>query len=50
VLRDEATILAAREAAQALLDADETLASSPGLADSVLVMEASREGDFVDRS
>jgi ATP-dependent DNA helicase RecG len=50
VLRDEATILAAREAAQALLDADETLASSPGLAESVLVMEASREGDFVDRS
>jgi ATP-dependent DNA helicase RecG len=50
VLRDEDTIVAAREAAEQLLDDDETLASHPLLAESVLVMEASRESDFMEKS
>jgi ATP-dependent DNA helicase RecG len=50
VLRDEDTIVAAREAAEQLLDEDETLASHPLLAESVLVMEASRESDFMEKS
>ncbi len=50
VLRDEDTILAAREAAEQLLDDDETLAGHPLLAESVLVMEASRESDFMEKS
>jgi ATP-dependent DNA helicase RecG len=50
VLRDEDTIVAAREAAEQLLDEDETLASHPLLAQSVLVMEASRESDFMEKS
>ena len=33
-----------------LLDDDETLAGSPMLAESVLVLEASRESDFMDKS
>ena len=50
VLRDEDTILAARRAAEALLDDDETLAGHPLLAESVLVLEASRESDFMEKS
>jgi ATP-dependent DNA helicase RecG len=50
VLRDEGTIVAARRAAEALLDEDETLARHPLLAESVLVMEASRESDFMEKS
>ena len=50
VLRDEDTIVAARRAAEGLLDDDETLASHPLLAESVLVMEASRESDFMEKS
>jgi len=50
VLRDEQTILAARRAAEGLLDDDETLASHPLLAESVLVMEASQESDFMEKS
>ncbi|MDX6371865.1 MAG: ATP-dependent helicase RecG [Nocardioidaceae bacterium] len=50
VLRDEATIVAARRAAEDLLDDDESLASHPLLAESVLVMEASRESDFMEKS
>jgi len=50
VLRDEKTIVAAREAAERLLDDDETLAAHPLLAASVLVMEASRESDFMEKS
>jgi len=50
VLRDEKTIVAAREAAERLLDDDETLAAHPLLAESVLVMEASRESDFMEKS
>lgn len=50
VLRDEKTILAARRAAEGLLDDDETLAPHPLLAESVLVMEASQESDFMEKS
>ena len=50
VLRDEDTIVAAREAAEGLLDVDETLASHPLLAESVLVMEASQESGFMEKS
>ncbi|HCB03005.1 MAG TPA: ATP-dependent DNA helicase RecG [Nocardioides bacterium] len=50
VLRDEDTILAARRAAESLLDSDEDLAGQPLLAESVLMMEASRESDFMDKS
>ena len=50
VLRDEDTIVTAREAAEKLLDEDETLAAHPLLAESVLVMEASRESDFMEKS
>jgi ATP-dependent DNA helicase RecG len=50
VLRDEQTILAARRAAEGLLEDDETLASHPLLAESVLVMEASQESDFMEKS
>jgi ATP-dependent DNA helicase RecG len=50
VLRDEDTIVAARQAAEGLLDGDETLASHPLLAESVLVMEASQESDFMEKS
>jgi ATP-dependent DNA helicase RecG len=50
VLRDENTIVAARQAAEGLLDEDETLASHPLLAESVLVMEASQESDFMEKS
>ena len=50
VLRDEDTILAARRAAESLLDDDETLARHPLLAESVLVLEASRESDFMEKS
>ena len=50
VLRDEDTIVAARRAAESLLDDDETLAPHPLLAESVLVMEASRESDFMEKS
>jgi ATP-dependent DNA helicase RecG len=50
VLRDEDTILAARRAAEGLLDDDENLARHPLLAESVLVLEASRESDFMEKS
>ena len=50
VLRDEDTILAARRAAEELLEEDEALASHPLLAESVLVLEASQESDFMEKS
>ena len=50
VLRDEDTIVEARAAAEALLDADPLLDSAPGLAEAVLVLEASVESDFMERS
>jgi ATP-dependent DNA helicase RecG len=50
VLRDEDTIVAARRAAEALLDEDEALAGHPLLAESVLMLEASRASDFMEKS
>jgi len=50
VLRDEKTIVEARSAADALLDADATLASSPALAVAVEEMELSRQSDFMEKS
>ena len=50
VLRDEDTILAAREAAEALLDVDTDLSQAPGLADAVRVLELSQQAVFVDKS
>jgi ATP-dependent DNA helicase RecG len=50
VLRDEKTILQAREAAHALLDADADLAHAPGLAAEVARLEASVQADFLEKS
>ena len=50
VLRDETTILRAREAADALLDEDPSLHRWPGLAEAVADVEASQHSEFVDKS
>lgn len=50
VLRDEKTILAAREAAGALLDTDGDLATWPDLAAEVARLEASAQSEFLDKS
>jgi ATP-dependent DNA helicase RecG len=50
VLRDEKTIVAAREAANALLDADPDLAGAPLLAAEVARLEASARSEFLDKS
>ncbi len=50
VLRDEKTIVEARSAADALLEADPGLGSSPGLAAAVAEMEQSRHSDFMEKS
>ncbi|MBS44941.1 MAG: ATP-dependent DNA helicase RecG [Nocardioides sp.] len=50
VLRDEETIVQAREAAEALLDADPDLAVHPPLAEAVTDLEARAEADFLERS
>ena len=50
VLRDEKTIVAAREAAEALLAADPDLASAPGLAVAVANLEHSRHSDFMEKA
>lgn len=50
VLRDEDTIVAARGAAEGLLDADVDLAHAPGLAAAVRDLERSTQADFVDKS
>jgi ATP-dependent DNA helicase RecG len=50
VLRDEDTIVAARQAAEGLLDADAELGQAPGLADAVQTLEQSQQADFVDKS
>jgi ATP-dependent DNA helicase RecG len=50
VLRDEETILAARAAAEALLDADPDLSSHPLLCEAVVAMEESAEGEFIEKS
>ncbi|MCX6401555.1 MAG: ATP-dependent DNA helicase RecG [Propionibacteriales bacterium] len=50
VLRDEDTIVAARAAAEGLLDQDPDLAHAADLAAAVLDLERSQQADFVDRS
>jgi ATP-dependent DNA helicase RecG len=50
VLRDEDTIVAARDAAAALLDRDPDLAGAPLLATAVRDLELSQQGEFVDKS
>lgn len=50
VLRDEKTIVQAREAANALLDADADLAHAPDLAVEVHRLELSVQADFMDKS
>ena len=50
VLRDEKTIIAAREAAEALLAADEDLTSVPELAAAVAHLEHSRHSEFMEKA
>lgn len=50
VLRDEKTIVQAREAAHALLDADADLATAPLLAAEVTSLEESVQADFLEKS
>jgi ATP-dependent DNA helicase RecG len=50
VLRDEKTIVAAREAAEDLLDEDLALAQAPRLAEAVAAMEQSRHSDFMEKA
>jgi ATP-dependent DNA helicase RecG len=50
VLRDEKTIVAAREAAEALLAADPQLDQAPELAAAVADLEHSRQSDFMEKA
>ncbi|WP_408896165.1 ATP-dependent DNA helicase RecG [Nocardioides sp. R1-1] len=50
VLRDEDTIVAAREAAESLLEERADLAHAPGLAAAVTELERSQQAEFVDKS
>ena len=50
VLRDEKTIVAARESAERLLDDDPELAGAPDLAAAVTALESTAEADFLERS
>jgi ATP-dependent DNA helicase RecG len=50
VLRDEETILAARAAAEGLLDADGDLAGHPPLREAVEALEQSAQGEFIEKS
>jgi ATP-dependent DNA helicase RecG len=50
VLRDEQTIVSAREAAEALLAADPDLARTPELAAAVADLEHSRHSDFMEKA
>jgi ATP-dependent DNA helicase RecG len=50
VLRDEKTIVAAREAAEALLEADPRLVGAPGLAAAVADLERSGQSDFMEKA
>jgi ATP-dependent DNA helicase RecG len=50
VLRDEKTIVAAREAAEALLEADPGLDRAPGLAAAVADLERSGQSDFMEKA
>jgi ATP-dependent DNA helicase RecG len=50
VLRDEDTIVAAREAAEVLLGRDPGLDEAPLLADAVADLERSQQGDFIEKT
>ncbi len=50
VLRDEKTIVAARESAEGLLVDDPDLAGAPDLAAAVAALESTTEADFLERS
>ena len=50
VLRDEKTILAARERAEAMLRSDPELAAAPLLATAVADLERSRQSDFMEKA
>ncbi len=50
VLRDEKTIVTARESAEALLDDDPALARAPRLAEAVAEMEKSRHSGFMEKA
>jgi len=50
VLRDEKTIVTAREAAEALLDDDPALSKAPRLAEAVATMEQSRHSGFMEKA
>jgi ATP-dependent DNA helicase RecG len=50
VLRDEKTIVAAREAAEALLESDPDLSAAPGLAAAVADLERSGHSDFMEKA
>ena len=50
VLRDEDTIVSAREAAETLLADDPDLTSAPRLAAAVAEMEQSRQSEFMEKS
>jgi ATP-dependent DNA helicase RecG len=50
VLRDEQTIVTAREAAEALLDEDPTLGRTPRLAEAVAELEESQESGFMEKA
>ena len=50
VLRDEKTIVSAREAAESLLDRDPALARAPRLAEAVAEMERSRHSGFMEKA
>jgi ATP-dependent DNA helicase RecG len=50
VLRDEDTIVAAREAATRLLERDPELSGAPELARAVAELEQSRQSDFMEKA
>jgi ATP-dependent DNA helicase RecG len=50
VLRDEDTIVAARQAAVGLLERDPDLGSAPALAAAVAELEQSRQSDFMEKA
>jgi ATP-dependent DNA helicase RecG len=50
VLRDEDTIVAAREAATAVLQRDPELSTTPDLAVAVAELEQSRQSDFIEKA
>ena len=50
VLRDEETIVAARHAAETLLEQDHDLTGAPDLAAAVADLEQSRQSEFMEKS